>query len=177
MALHSLHWDHKFRLRRCHDNPLGWPLLDATGRRVGRILDLLADERSRQVVYAIAEVEGCPPVLIDIGRLTLDGNRQQASVPLALSSLQLLSPATWWRRPQAQQQEVRQPVAAGHEERIVVPVYGEQLITERRPVVLEEIVITKREGVRRETVRETVRRERAAITQVTTPPTEERRAA
>jgi hypothetical protein len=179
MALHSLQWDRHYRLRRCHDNPVGWPLFDATGRRVGRLLDLLADDRSRQVVYAVADVEGTPPVLIDLERLSLDGDRRRADVALSLSSLQLLSPATWWRRPASQQREARQAVATGREDRIVIPVYGEQLVTEKRPVIIEEIVITKRQGVRQEVVRETLRRERAEVLELPAaePAQEERRAA
>jgi hypothetical protein len=181
MALHSLHWDQRFRLRRCHDNPIGWPLYDATHRRVGRVVDLLADDRSHQVVYAIAEVEGTPPVLIDLSRLDLDGHRRRVDVALSLSALQMLSPATWWRRPPALQREARTPAVTGQEERIVVPVYGEQLVTEKRPVIIEEIVITKRQGVRRELVRETLRRESAEVAEILSAPprpeTEARRAA
>lgn len=163
MALHSLHWDPRLRLRRCQDNPIGWALYDASERRVGRLVDLLADDRSREVVYAVAEVEGVPPVLVDMARLTLDGRRHRVTAALSLAGLQLLSPATWWRRPPALQQEWRAPVAAGEAARLVIPVYGERLVTEKRPVIVEEIVITKRQGVRQAQVRETLRRETAAI--------------
>ena len=163
MALYSMQWDRKWRVRGCEVNPIGWQLLDATGRPVGRVLDLLADERLRRVVYALAEIDDGPPVLIDIERISLDADRRQAQVALSHAGLMLLSPALWWRRPAAMRRESMQPVAEGQAERIVVPVYGEALVVEKRPVVIEEIVITKRAGVVQQEVRDTLRREQAEI--------------
>ncbi|MBC7543605.1 MAG: DUF2382 domain-containing protein, partial [Candidatus Sericytochromatia bacterium] len=138
------------------------------------ILDLLADERLRRVVYAVVEVDDSPPVLLDIERVTLDAKHRQAKVALSLAGLMLLSPALWWRRPPALRQAAMQPVGETQSERIVVPVYGEQLVIEKRPVVIEEIVITKRPEVRHEMVRQTVRRERAEVIPLVEFPTAER---
>jgi len=172
MALHSVHWDRKWRVRADQANPIGWPLFDATGKRVGRIADLLTDDRTRRAVYAVADLDGYPPVLIDVERLTCDERRQTATVALSLASLAMLSPATWWRRPQTARLAAMQPTAAGRTDRIVIPVYGEELVVEKRPVVVEEIVISKRQERQHRMVTETLRRERVDVQHVPAVPGE-----
>lgn len=163
MALYSIHWDRKWRLRRGESRPIGWRLQDSSGADVGRVVDLLADDRTRQVVYAVCEIDGVPPVLVDVDRLVMDEDRREVKAQLSRAALMTLSPATWWRRTDFMRQEMLQAVAEGRSDRIVVPVYGEELTVEKRPVVIEEIVITKVPETRRTTVRERLKQEQVSI--------------
>lgn len=77
MALKKLEWWDRYKVADDSTDIRGWKLLDRDGHGVGAIIDLMFDDDSCQVLYAVTEVTG-RRVLVPVGMLALDEEKRQA---------------------------------------------------------------------------------------------------
>lgn len=77
MALKKLEWWDRYKVSDDSTDIRGWKLLDRTGHCMGEITDLIFEEGSCRVRYAVADV-AIRKVLVPVGLLALDEKHRQA---------------------------------------------------------------------------------------------------
>ena len=90
MSLKKLEWWDRYKVSDDSTDIRGWTLLDRTGHCMGEISDLIFEDDSCRVRYAVADV-AIRKVLVPVGLLALDeANRQAVAHELTMEDIDRL---------------------------------------------------------------------------------------
>ena len=136
----------KFRVADGEPDIRGWPVYSSSGRKLGEVHDLLVDTRLNQVAMIHVEVEGTKRgTVAPIRAAWID--RDTKRVVLNEADFRLDQDVADLRRAAEPPQPApaSEDASAWRDVRYATDADADEVVVERRPVVMEEVVVRRRQ--------------------------------